>query len=214
VTDIFREIDEELRRERFEKIWDRYAHYIIALAVLIVVATAAVVGWRQYQARERRAESVEYSAALQLAARGDPTGAAKALDQLAGRAAIGYATLARLQSAALKAGAGDRAAAIATYDALASDGGLEPLYRDLASLLAAQQMLETGEPQAVIERLKPLAGGDSPWRPSALELTGLAQLKAGDKAAALDTFKRLADDLSAPQGVRARAAEMITALNS
>jgi len=186
---------------------------LIGLAVLIVLATAAVVGWRQYQARERRADSAQYAAALDLARR-DQAAAAKAFDELASKAGGGYIILARLQAAASKASAGDVSGAIAAYDALAADGSVEPLYRDLASLSAAQHMLETAEPSAVIERLKPLAAGQSPWRPSALEITALAQLKAGDKKAALDTFKQLADDLTAPQGLRARAAEMITALNS
>ena len=213
MTDIFREIDEDLRRDRLEKLWSRYGHYLIGLAVLIVLATAAVVGWRQYQARERRADSAQYAAALDLARR-DQAAAAKAFDELASKAGGGYVILARLQAAASKASAGDVSGAIAAYDALAADGSVEPLYRDLASLSAAQHMLETAEPSAVIERLKPLAAGQSPWRPSALEITALAQLKAGDKKAALDTFKQLADDLTAPQGLRARAAEMITALNS
>ena len=49
---------------------------------------------------------------------------------------------------------------------------------------------------------------------TALELTGAARLKAGDKSGALEVYKTLADDLAAPQGMRARAAEMAAALSS
>ena len=43
LTDIFHEVDEEVRRERLQKLWERYSIYIIALAVLIV---AGVGAWR------------------------------------------------------------------------------------------------------------------------------------------------------------------------
>ena len=96
--------------------------------------------------------------------------------------------------------------------ALAKDGSVDPVYRDVATLLAAQYGLAAGDPKAIIAKLAPLTSADNPWHPSALELTALADLKSGDKAAARATYQRIADDLAAPQGLRARAAEMLTAL--
>ena len=43
MSDIFQEVDEEVRRERLEQLWKRYGIYIIA-AVLLVLA--CVGGWR------------------------------------------------------------------------------------------------------------------------------------------------------------------------
>ena len=43
MSDIFDEVDEEVRREQFKKLWERYGNLFVALAVLIV---AAVGGWR------------------------------------------------------------------------------------------------------------------------------------------------------------------------
>ena len=48
--------------------------------------------------------------------------------------------------------------------------------------------------------------------PPRLSWTAAAKLKAGDKATALDIYQKLADDLTAPEGVRARAAEMAAVL--
>jgi hypothetical protein len=72
--------------------------------------------------------------------------------------------------------------------------------------------LVDGDAQSQISRLKPLTETGNPWRPTALEVTAAAQLKAGDRAAALDIYKKLADDPAAPEGVRGRAAEMAAAL--
>jgi hypothetical protein len=214
MSEIFREIDEELRRDNLGKLWARYGVYIIGLAVLLVVATAGVVGWREYQARVQRAESVRYAAALELAQKNQLGQAADAFALLAREGGSGQATLARLQEATLRAKAGDEKAAIGAYKSLAQDGAVDPIYRDLATLLAALHELSSAEPKDVIAEVAPLTAQDNPWRPSALEITALAALRAGDKAKARDIYKGLADDLTAPQGLRARAAEMAAALAS
>jgi hypothetical protein len=212
VSDIFQEIDEELRRENFAKLWQRYGGYVIALAILIVVAVAAVVGWRAYQLRVHQVEGERYSLALDLARQGKDKDATDVFAELGRQAHGGHATLARLEEAALKAKGGDTKGAVALYDTLSADGAADPAYRDLATLLAAQYELKDGDPKAVIARVAPLTSATSPWHPTALELMALAQLKAGNKAEARAVYQRISDDLAAPQGLRARAAEMAAAL--
>ena len=211
MSDIFREIDEELRRDNFAKLWKQYGKYIIAVALVAVVATGAGVAWRQYQASQRAAEGERASVAIDLMRQGKIKEAGETFASLA-RNSAPRAVLARLEEASLAAKAGDAARAEAGYEAIAADASVDNGLRDLATLLAAQDGLAASDPKRLIERLGPIASGTGPWRPSALELTALAQLKSGDKAAARATYQRLADDLAAPQGMRARATEMVAAL--
>jgi hypothetical protein len=213
VSDIFREIDEELRRDNLLKLWSRYGRYVIAVAVLALAVAAAIVGWREHQATERRAQGQRYSNALGLAREGKDADAAKAFGVLA-REGGGYSVLAGFEEAQLLAKSGDRKAAIAAYDRLAGSSGIDPEFRDLAVLLAGMQEVANGDATATIERLKPLTVAGNPWRASALDLTAAAKLKAGDRSGALAIYKDLADDQSVPQDLRARAAEMAAALKS
>ncbi len=64
--DIFREIDEELRHDRFEKLWREYGRYVIAGAVVVVLAVAGVSGWRQYQESQRFADGAQFAVAKAL----------------------------------------------------------------------------------------------------------------------------------------------------
>jgi hypothetical protein len=212
LSDIFREIDEELRRDNIAKLWERYGGYVVALAVLIVAATAAVVGWREYQNRERRAESVKYAAAVELARAGQDDKAALAFAAVAREADGGHGLLARFEEAALKARLGDVPGTLAIYEAIAADSAVDHIYRDLATVLAALHGLPTADAKATVARLAPLIAPGNAWRASALEVTALAHLKAGDKEAATTAYRTIADDLAAPQGLRARAAEMVAAL--
>jgi hypothetical protein len=213
VSDIFREIDEELRRDNLLKLWSRYWRYVIAAAAAVLIVAGGTVTWRDHQLKERRAQSVRYAGALTLARDGKAADAIKVFAAIAQEGG-GYAVLALFEQAALLAKSGDRAAAIADYDHIAATGDLDPGLRGLALLLSVMQSLPEADAHQTIERLAPLTETGSPWRPTALELTALARLKAGDKSVALDLYKGLADDLAAPPSLRARAAEMAAALAS
>jgi hypothetical protein len=214
VSDIFQEVDEELRHDKWLQLWKQYQNHIIGLAVLIVVATSAVTYWRYYDQQQREAEGLRYTLALDDARAGKPAEAADALNALAGSAHAGRAVVARFEAAALRARAGDQAAAIAAYDAIAKDGSVDPVYRDLATVLWGLHALDTIDPQVVIERLAPLTGHDNPWHATAIEMTAIVHLKAGDRAGAKADYQKIADDLTAPRGARARAAQMVASLES
>jgi hypothetical protein len=213
VSDIFREIDEELRRDNLLKLWSRYGRYIIAVAVLALAIAGGIVAWRDHQLSERRAQSARYAAALALARQGKETDAAKVFEAIAPEGG-GYALLASFEAAELLAKSGDRKEAVAAYDRIAASSASGPVFRSLALLLSVIQSMPEADPHSTIERLAPLTAGGNPWRPAALELTAIAALKSGDTSRALELFKSLADDLAAPQGLRARAAEMAAALAS
>ncbi|HVB15218.1 MAG TPA: tetratricopeptide repeat protein [Stellaceae bacterium] len=211
MSEIFREIDEELRRDNLLKLWQRYGKYVIAVAVLALVIVGAIAAWREHLATERRAQGNRYASALALVGAGKDADAAKLLAGLA-KEGGGYSVLAAFERAELLAKSGDRKGAIAAYDSLAASSTIDPEMRDLALLLSVTQGLRDEDPQAAIERLKPLTQSGNPWHASALDLTAAAKLKAGDRTGALAIYKQIADDITAPQGLRARAAEMAAAL--
>jgi hypothetical protein len=211
VSDIFREIDEELRRDNLLKLWARYGRYIIALAAVALVIAGGVVAWRDHELSERRAQSARYAGALALDRAGKAGDAATVFAAIAHEGG-GYSVLASLEDAALRAKAGDRKGAVAAYDRIAAESGADPAFRDAAVLLSVMQGMPQADPKATIARLAPLTAPGNPWRPTSIELTAAARLQLGDKKAALDLYKSLADDLAAPRNLRARAAEMAAAL--
>ena len=209
---LFREVDEDLRRDKFALLWKKYSTLVLAGAVAIVGATAGAVWWRDHQQSVRQKDGDRYAAAAALTESGKTEEAITAFTALAEDATPGYRTLARLREAALLAKKGDVKGAVAVYDALAKDDGTEKAFRDLAVLLATMASLDTGDPAALTERLQPLAAESNPWRYSALELTALLAERAGNKKMARDIYTRLADDAEAPGGIRVRARQMLGVL--
>src|SRR4051794_23853347 len=155
VSDIFREIDEELRRDNLLKLWKQYGRYVIAAVVLVVVAVGGIAAWRDHQASERRAQSARYSNALALAREGKDADAAKAFTAI-GNEGGGYGVLSAFQEAELLAKSGDRKGAAAVYDRIAASSSYDAEFRDMATLLSVMQSLPDGDPQALLKRLEPL----------------------------------------------------------
>jgi hypothetical protein len=217
VVDIFDEVEEELRAERAQLLLKKYGGLIVAAAVAIVGAAAGWQGWRWYEARQDQAAAVEYLIAMNLAdataagsSEANRAAAVAAFAQLAAKAPNGYATLALLRAAALKADAGDRQGATALWDKVAGDSSVDPLLRDLASLSWAQHELDTADPSLLEARLRALASPDNPWHALADEQLALLALREGQADKAKMTLRRLAEDTGAPSGVRARASALLS----
>lgn len=155
MTDIFKEIEEDLRAERLQNFWKRYSLAFALVALVIVLGSAGYVGWRDHQQGVRAAEGNKFSAALSLADKGDADAALAALSGVASTSSGGYAVLARLDAASLEASNGKIDDALKSYDAIAADAKLETVFRDLATL-SAGYLKSTGR------RRKPSSRGFSP----------------------------------------------------
>ena len=60
MSDIFREVEEDVRKERLEKLWKAYGDYAIALVALIILAVAGYELWLRYENSQRAKASAEF----------------------------------------------------------------------------------------------------------------------------------------------------------
>ncbi|HEX3710760.1 MAG TPA: tetratricopeptide repeat protein [Pseudolabrys sp.] len=210
MADIFNEVDEEVRRERLQKLWERYSIYLIAIAVLIVVGIAAWRGYEYWQAKKAAAAGTAFESALTLSESGKHAEAEAAFAKVAAEAPAGYRALARLQAAA-ELSVDKPADAVKAYDALAADSSLGPTLQDLAALRAAMLLVDKTPLAELTRRLSPLAAPDRTFRHSARELLALSAWHNHDFTAARRYIDMIATDADAPPGARARA-EVLSAL--
>jgi len=211
---LLREIDEELRQERYAKLWKKYGNLVIAAAVALVIGVAGFKGWQYWDQKTRLALSDRFTEAATAANSGNIEQALKAFSTLATDGNRGYALLARFQEASLLRKDGKSKEAMRVYQAIAGDGGADPAYRDLATLMTGYLALELNVFADVESSISQLGQKNGPWRPLARELLGLAAFKRGDMKAAREIYAELSKDAEAPSGVRSRANEMIGVLGS
>lgn len=203
MADIFREIDEEVRRDKAAELWKKYGWVVTSLAVLAVLAVAGWQFWLHRENQASQAVGARFEAALKSSRDGDGKQAEAILKELAGSAPAGYRLIARFRLAAETA-KGDAAAGVAAFEALAGDATLDATYRDLARLRAGILRVDLSSFAEVKTALESLASPQGVWRHSAREFLGIAALKANQFDEAGRWFDAAITDPQAPQALRQR----------
>lgn len=205
---LLKEVDEELQRERFQKIWDQYGTYLIGAAVAVVVGIGGYNYWQGRKQADAERAGLRFEAALALAADGKGAEAAQAFSQIAASSSASYPVLAQLAVAGQAVKDGKTDAAIAAYDTVAQRAP-DVLIKDFARLQSAALKIDSADFTEVQNRLNDLVRDESPWRFLAREIVGVAALRAGRLTEARNSLLLLSADPRAPAAVRDRAGRLM-----
>ncbi|MGZ3411325.1 MAG: tetratricopeptide repeat protein [Xanthobacteraceae bacterium] len=207
MSDIFREVDEEVRRDQFKQLWDRYGIIAIVAAVLVVVAVGGWRGYQWWQSNMAAEAGATYDLAADLETQGKTAEAEAAFTKLATDGTSGYRVLARFRAASTEP---DPKAAVTAYDAISRDSSVSKLLQDFATLRAGLLLVDTAPLAEMTQRLEPLAGAKGAFRHTARELLALSAIRASDTAAAKRWLDEMIADAETPQSVRARVEVLMT----
>jgi hypothetical protein len=204
VSELFDEVDEEVRREQIKKLWDKYSIFIIALAILVV---AGVGGWRGYQyveAKKAAEASEAFNRAVDLSEQGKHEDAEKAFADLVTKAPYGYRVLSRFHQAA-EVASHDPKAAAKLFDDLAADASIGAEQQELARIRAAGLLVDSATYADMKQRLEPDTVPSAAFRHSARELLALSAFRANDTSAARLWLDQISADTDTPPSMRSRA---------
>lgn len=203
------EVTEEVRRDKLFAFLRKYAWAGVALVALVVGGTA----WIEWRKHVTQSQAEAFGDAVVAASTGaDAAARAKALAAVPVKGPEG-AVLGQILAAEQLA-AGDRAAAIAALDAVASNEGYPALLRQLAQLKSVILQGRAMDPAARDAALAVLAAPGAPFRVLAVEQQALALVDAGKRDEALALFRSLMQDAEATQALRARVAQLMVALGA
>jgi hypothetical protein len=216
LSDLFEEVEEQLRSDRYRTLARRALPWVLALLAAALVAALAVWGWQQYRQQASDKASEQYTVGLEALAGGDQAKAAQVWGEVAKSPSKSYASLALMQLGGMKMGnhkPEDVKAAIGLFDqaaAIAPDN----LLGDAARLKSAFAILDTAPYKDVEARLMPLTQDGRPYRVQAREALAFARLMAGDTGGARTDFVVISQSLDAPDGARQRAKAAIDLIDS
>jgi hypothetical protein len=213
VSDIFTEVDEEVRREQLVKLWKQYGNYFVAAVCLVFAVVAAWRAYDYWQNRKAGEAGAAYEAAGRLADEGKHDEAETTFARIAADGTPGYRMLAQLREASEIAGR-DAKAAVAAYDKIARETSGQPLFSELAAVRAGFLLVDTAKLDEMTQRLEPLAQPSGAFRHSARELLALSAWRNGDSAATRRWVDAAKNDPEAPAGVRSRMEVLASLLPS
>ncbi len=205
---LLREVDEELQRERLEKLWKQYGTYVIGAVVAVLAGIGIFKWWEGRKAAAADLAGQRYEAALDLIKSGKADEAQAALSAIAKTSAASYPVLAQLAIAGQAVKAGKLAEASAAYDVVVARAA-DPLIKDFARLQSTALKIDSADFTEVQNRLNALIGDSSPWRYLAREQLGVAAMRSGRLDDARSTLAPLSQDPRAPVAVRERAGALM-----
>ena len=201
------EVTEEVRRDQLYSYLRKYG-WIAVVCVLVLVGGAA---WNEYnKARTLSSAQATGDALLTAMQADDPALRAAALADVAGEGQTTAIT--SLLTAGAQLEAGDVDASVATLSALAANGDIPTIYRELASFKAAVLPTDnTAERRIALQDLSQPGGAFSLL---AKEQLAYLDLQAEDIEAAIAKFREIDQDASVTRGLRERVQTMIVALGA
>ena len=204
MSELFDEVDEEVRREQLKKLWDKYSIYIIAVAILIV---AAVGGWRGYQyleAKKAAQAGDAFNKAIELSEQNKQAEAETMFTDLVAKGPYGYRLLSRFRLAA-QVEKRDPKAAVQMFDELAADLSIGTEQQELARIRAGGILVDSASYSDMKQRLEADTAPDATFRHVARELLALSAIRANDSTAARQWLDMISVDAETPPSVRSRA---------
>lgn len=203
MADIFSEVEEEVRKERWEQLWKRYGTFMIAVAIMVVASVAGWQIWERYSLAQRESASLAFNNATNVAEAGNLPQAESEFITFASEAPAGYATLAEFAHVKTLLLQGKRDEAVMNLRELVEDSN--PLLSAPARLQLAWVLAETAPRDEVEAIIAPLQDGESPWRFAAAEVAAYLNFFHGDRIEAAAAYQALALDPGAAEGLQQRA---------
>lgn len=211
--DIFREVEQDMRREQMAQVWRKYGVYVIATALVIVLAVGGYQAWTWWQNSRAASDGAAFVGASTLQQNGQLDEAAETFSALAEDGMGSYSALAKLRLAAIAAAKGETDAAVQAYDSVAASAD-DSMLRGFARIQAATLLIDTAELSEIEKRIGAMRDDSSLWRHSARELLALSAFKADQNEKASTLYQELLSDSDTPGAMRQRAQMMLELINA
>lgn len=203
MSDIFHEVDQDIRQEKYRRLWDRFGIWIICVAVLIVVGTGGYRSWVYWQETESQKAGDTFFEAVRLSETGETAEAERLFSELADSIG-GYPVLVRMRAAQDLSRSDRTGEAIAQFEAIAQDSSVDSALRSIAALRAGYLAVDTENYAAIADKVEGLTGDDNPFRAGAREILALSAWKEGNIETARRWIAALSADQATPADVNRR----------
>lgn len=212
MVDVFEQVEEELRSERYRRLARTWLPILGGLLAVALVAALSWWGWQSYVSSQADKASTAYQQGIDLMQEGKAAEAKTAFAESA-KAGGGYKPLALMQQAGLVLAENKTADAVALLDE-AAKAAKDPILSDIAALKATFLVMDTASLEDVQKRLEPLTGDKRPMQAFAQEALAMAQLQHGKTADARQVFVQLQLGQDVPDTVRQRAQAAVQAIDT
>ena len=211
MSDIFQEVDKELREEKYKTIWAKYKYYIIGILIIFIFGVGFNSFWKQYASNEINDRSSRFFAAMELAQE-DKTSSILMLQEFISKekkSAEYHVMIAGFAEAAIRRSEKDFSGALKIYDEI-SNNNISVFYKDFANLSSSEMLIALKNISEAKIRLEELSSSSSELKFIAKEYLGYILINDGNLSKAKDIFESLAEEASVSSNMKNRSKEILS----
>lgn len=213
MVDVFDQVEEELRSDRYKRLARTWLPVVGGVLVVALIAALAWWGWQSWETSKADKGSIAYERGVESLRANNPVGADAAFIQAAKEGNGAYKAMALMQRSAIAIQDNRDAEALKFLDE-AAKASRDPLISDLAGLKAAWLAMDTESLEALQARLEPLAKDGRPFAAFAQEAQAMALLQHGKSAEARGLLVVLKNGLDTPEIIQQRTELTIAAIDA
>ncbi len=211
MSDIFQEVDEELREEKYKSIWHKYKYYVIGSLLIFILGVALNAFWKDYSLGEVNDRSKKFFAALE-AVQEDKIGAITLLENFSkeeGLSSEYNGMIARFSEASIRRSEKDFNGALIIYEDLINYN-ISNFYIDYAKLSSAEMLISLNNKKEAKVILEQLISDSSDLKNIAGEYLGYIEISEGNISQARIIFENLLEDATSTVNMKNRSREILS----
>jgi len=212
VSDIFQEVDEELREEKYKSIWRKYKYYVVGGLILFILGIAINAFWKDYSLKEINNRSEKFFEAIETAQE-DKAGAITLLEEFAKKEknAEYNVLIAKFTEAAIRRSEKDFNGALEIYEILANNK-ISNFYADYAKLSSVEMLFALNNKKDARTKLDEIVASSSELKFIAMEYLGYLEVNEGNISKARTIFKNLVEEAGVSVNMKNRSNEVLSIL--
>ena len=212
MSDVFQEVDEDIRQERYKTIWKRYRYYFISIIMVLIIAVATNAFLRHENFKKVNERSDKFFNAVSIS-NSNSDEALKLLNEFSTtelKSSQYNVVLSLFIEAAINREKQDFSAALNVYSQIAKMENIDIFYIDYANLCAAETLISSGDIEAAIIMLEMLIKNNSPLLLIAKEYLGYVEISKGNYEKSKTLFEEIYEDASSSQEMINRVKEVLS----
>ena len=213
MSDVFQEVDEELREEKYKSIWRKFRYYLIGGLILFILGIAVNAFWKDYNLKEINERSERFFTAIEMAQE-DKVNAITLLEEFANQEEKNSeynALIARFTEAAIRRSEKDFNGALVIYQSL-EENNVSNFYEDYAKLSSVEMLIALNNKKDAKLILDDLISNTSDLKYIAMEYMGYLEIDEGNFSKARTIFTNIADDALSSVNMKNRSKEVLSIL--
>ena len=206
MSDIIRQIDEDLRREKLSKLWNKYGLYAVSVIIVIVFT---VIGYQLNVSISKSKNEILVETFINATNDNNFIKQIPLYEEIISSNNEYLSGLAALRTSNLQVQNGNIEEGYSTLEKIAENIEYDIIIRDLATYLLFMAKMEDPDDLASNLNLTNERIESSPFKYSFLEIIAVRKLILGDYAEAKKDFEDLISNLDLPIEIRNRAMKFI-----